>query len=209
MREPKLLSEIINCVARAVRAPVTVKMRAGYDRSSPDCGFVARLAEDFGTKAVTIHPRRGSDQFRGEADWSLIARAKEAVGIPVIGNGDIDGPEAALRMIDETGCDAVMVGRAALGHPWVFRDIAAALNGGRVNGPLPERQEVGEVLLWHYRMSALSSPDDPVRRFRKFAAWYSRRFPGSARFRKWVNSVRTDAAFRAAVVDFFGVSEAQ
>jgi len=208
MREPKLLSEIINHVARAVRAPVTVKMRAGYDRSTPDCGFVARLAEDFGAKAVTIHPRRGSDQFRGEADWSLIARAKAAVGIPVIGNGDVDGPEAALRMIEETGCDAVMVGRAALGHPWVFRDIAAALNGGPVNGARPERQEVGEVLLWHYRMSALSSPDDPVRRFRKFAAWYSRRFPGSVRFRKWVNSVRTDAAFRAAVVDFFGVSDA-
>jgi len=209
MRESKLLSQIISGVAKAVRTPVTVKMRAGYDRSSPDCVFVAKLAEDFGASAVTVHPRYGTDRFRGEADWSLIARVKTAVGIPVIGNGDVDGPEAALRMIDETGCDGVMVGRAALGNPWVFSDIAAALNGEQVNGTTPERQEVGKVLLWHYRMSAHESTGSPVRRFRKFAAWYSRRFPGSVRFRVWVNSIRTDAAFRAAVVDFFEVSDAR
>ncbi len=209
MREPKLLSQIISNVAKAVRTPVTVKMRAGYDKNSPDCVFVAKLAEDFGASAVTVHARYGADRFRGQADWSLIAKVKAAVGIPVIGNGDVDGAEAALRMIDETGCDGVMVGRAALGNPWVFRDIAAALNGDQVNRTRPERQEVGEVLLWHYRMCSLESPGCQVRRFRKFAAWYSRRFPGSVRFRRWVNSIRTDAAFRAAVVDFFGVSHAQ
>ncbi len=209
MREPELLSRIISNVAKAVRTPVTVKMRAGYDKNSPDCVFVAKLAEDFGASAVTVHARYGADRFRGQADWSLIAKVKATVGIPVIGNGDVDGAEAALRMIDETGCDGVMVGRAALGNPWVFRDIAAALNGDQVNRTRPERQEVGEVLLWHYRMSSLESPGSPVRRFRKFAAWYSRRFPGSVRFRRWVNSIRTDAAFRAAVMDFFGVSHAQ
>lgn len=209
MREPKLLSQIISDVANAVRVPVTVKMRAGYDRRSPGCVYVAKLAEDFGAKAVAVHARYGVDRFRGEADWQLIAEVKSAVSIPVIGNGDVDGAGAALRMIEETGCDGVMVGRAALGNPWVFKDVAAALNGGPVSDAGPDRQDIGKVLLWHYRMSARESTGGVLRRFRKFAAWYSRRFPESARFRRWINSVRTDAAFRAAVVDFFGVSDAE
>lgn len=209
MRAPDLLSQIIRRVVEAVEVPVTVKMRAGYERNSSDCVFVAKLAEEFGVSAVTVHPRFGVDRFRGKSDWSLIRRVKEAVAIPVIGNGDVDSPTAALRMLDETGCDAVMVGRAALGNPWLFKDIAVALDGGPVETTEPGRQEIGKVLLWHYRMTVHEAQGDPVRRFRKFAAWYSRSLPGSMGFRNWINSVRTDAAFRAAVVDFFNISDAE
>ncbi len=209
MRAPDLLSQIIRRVVESAGVPVTVKMRAGYERNSSDCVFVAKLAEEFGASAVTVHPRAGTDRFRGKSDWSLIGRVREAVAIPVIGNGDVDSPIAALRMLDETGCDAVMVGRAALGNPWVFKDISAAFDGGPVETTKPERQEIGRVLLWHYRMTVHEAQGDPVRRFRKFAAWYSRNLPGSMSFRNWINSVRTDAAFRAAVVNFFDVSDAE
>jgi len=210
MRDPDLLSQIMRRVVESAGVPVTVKMRAGYEKNSCDCVFVAKLAEEFGVSAVTVHPRYGVDRFRGKSDWSLIRSVKETVAVPVIGNGDIDSPAAALRMIDETGCDAVMVGRAALGNPWLFGDISAALNGGPpAETTRPDRQEIGKVLLWHYRMTVHESQGDPVRRFRKFAAWYSRGLPGSMGFRNWINSVRTDAAFRAAVVDFFRVSDAE
>lgn len=129
MRSPGNSEEILAAVRKAVRIPLTVKIRSGWDASGNQAIEIARIAEDCGADAVTVHPRTASQGFSGTADRSVIARVKQAISVPVIGNGDISAPEHALRMLDETGCDAVMVGRAAVGNPWIFSGILSLLRG--------------------------------------------------------------------------------
>ncbi len=123
MREPLLVAEIIRTMASRIRKPVSVKMRAGWDDQCRNAVEIALLAEAEGASAIAVHPRTRTQAFKGHANWEVIARVKEAVSIPVIGNGDVRCREDAVRMFDSTGCDAVMVGRAALGHPWIFREV--------------------------------------------------------------------------------------
>lgn len=129
MRSPGNAEEILSAVKKAISLPMTVKIRSGWDGSGNQAIEIARIAEDCGADAVTVHPRTASQGFSGTADRSVIARVKQALSIPVIGNGDISAPEHALRMLEETGCDAVMVGRAAVGNPWIFSGILSLLRG--------------------------------------------------------------------------------
>ena len=128
MKDPKLAAAIIKAVRNTVSVPLTIKIRSGWDRSGLQAETIARIAEDEGVNAITVHPRTAGQGFSGQADWSLIARIKQFLKIPVIGNGDIVQPEDAIQMIDETGCDGIMVGRAAIGNPWIFSQILSLLN---------------------------------------------------------------------------------
>jgi tRNA-dihydrouridine synthase B len=129
MKDPPLASRILDSVRKAVSIPLTIKIRSGWEPSGTQAIAIARLAEDCGVDAIAVHPRTATQGFRGEADWSIITAVKKALAIPVIGNGDVIAPKDALRMLDETGCDGVMVGRAAIGNPMIFSGILAVAQG--------------------------------------------------------------------------------
>jgi tRNA-dihydrouridine synthase B len=186
-----LLSEIVRRMAAASSVPVTAKIRLGWDGHSSNVVEVARALEDSGARAVAIHARTRAEKFGGEAHWELIGEAKRAVSIPVIGNGDVRGPEDAVRMLRETGCDGVMLGRAAFGDPWVFRRVRAFWERGE-RLPLPTATERLEAGLRHLRMLVeCSGPETATREMRKHVAWYVRGLPHCARVREQVNRTRS------------------
>ncbi|MCR4399100.1 MAG: tRNA dihydrouridine synthase DusB [Firmicutes bacterium] len=181
MLDPPRAARIVEGVRAAVRVPVTVKMRKGWDDSHCDTASFAALLESAGACALTIHGRTRAQGYSGSPDWECIARAKRAVSVPVIGNGDVDGVATMLRMLRETGCDAVMVGRAALGNPWIFREIASALSGGKLSVTLEER--VNTALEHLMMMTAEYGERSAVIKMRKHLAWYTRGLPGASRLR--------------------------
>ena len=185
-----LLSEIVRRMARASTVPVTAKIRLGWDGGCSNVVEVARALEAAGAQAVAIHARTRAEKFGGEPHWELIGEAKRAVAIPVIGNGDVRGPEDAVRMLDTTGCDGVMLGRAAFGDPWVFRRVRAYwAHGERL--PLPTAAERLEGGLRHLGLMVGSvGPGLAAREMRKHVAWYIRGLPHSARVRDQVNHTR-------------------
>jgi nifR3 family TIM-barrel protein len=183
LRDLDLLERIVGAVVAAVDLPVTAKIRSGWDRRSIVAVEVARICAGCGAAAVTVHPRTRQQGFSGQADWSLIAEVKRAVDIPVIGNGDIRRPEDGLRMIRETGCDAVMIGRGAMGRPWLLGRTAALL-AGRPAGPEPSVDERIELCLRHTRLQlAARGGYTGIRQMRKHFGWYTKGFPGAARLR--------------------------
>jgi tRNA-dihydrouridine synthase B len=185
------LQAIVRSMAEASTVPVTAKVRLGWDGQSQNVVDVALALEDAGAQAVAIHARTRAEKFEGRAHWELIGEAKRAVGIPVIGNGDVRSPADALRMLESTGCDAVMLGRAAFGDPWVFRRVRAFHERGE-SLPPPTAAERLEAGLRHLRMMAASvGPDAAAREMRKHVAWYIRGLPNSARVREQVNRTRS------------------
>lgn len=186
-----LLSEIVRRMAEASTLPVTAKVRLGWDGSSSNVVEVARALEGAGARAVAIHARTRAEKFGGEAHWELIGEAKRAVGIPVIGNGDVRGPEDAVRMLETTGCDGVMLGRAAFGDPWVFRRVRAFWERGE-RLPLPTAGERLEAGMRHLRLLVeCVGPEVATREMRKHVAWYVKGLPHSARVREQVNRTRS------------------
>ena len=185
------IERIVERMAQATPLPVTAKIRLGWDGHSQNVVEVARALEGAGAAAVAIHARTRAEKFEGEAHWDLIGEAKSAVGIPVIGNGDVRSPEDAVRMLERTGCDAVMLGRAAFGDPWVFRRLRAWHERGE-RLPLPTPGErLGAGVRHLHLMTAAIGASGAAREMRKHVAWYVRGLPNSARVREQVNRTQS------------------
>lgn len=193
---------IISSVRRAISIPLTVKFRLGLDDRRRNYLELGRMCEANGVAAVAMHGRTAKQGFRGEADWSPIARLKEALSIPVIGNGDVHSPADAQRMLRETGCDGVMVGRGATRNPWIFRQIHALLSGGAVQEPaLTERRD---LILGHFRMVAEREPHRfALHKLRKFTNWYTHGLPNGRLLRRRINDLPDVESFMEAVEEFF------
>ena len=203
MKNPRLVEEILGKLVKAVKKPVTVKIRKGFDENSVNAVEIAKIAESCGVAAVAVHGRTREQYYSGQADWEIIARVKEAVRLPVIGNGDVDGGAAAARMLEETGCDGVMVGRAAQGNPWIFREIVHYLRTGE-ELPGPTVEEKREMALRHAKLQVQYKGEyTAVREMRKHLAWYTMGMPHSARFRQKINSVETMEELLAGIDEIF------
>ena len=203
MKNPKLAEEILRKTVKAIQKPVTVKIRKGFNDENVNAVEMAKIAEDCGVAAVAVHGRTREQYYSGKADWDIIAQVKQAVSIPVIGNGDvIDGASAKL-LLEQTGCDGVMIGRAVRGNPWIFRDVAYYLEHGKAM-PRPSYSEVRETILRHGRMELeLKGEYTAVREMRKHIAWYTTGYPNSAALRRHINEMESFADLQEAVARIF------
>lgn len=202
LREPKRLRAIASRVANAVKLPVTAKIRSGWEVGAENAVEVARILEDSGIAAVAVHARSRGEAFGGHAHWDLIRDVKRAVRIPVIGNGDVRSPVDAWNLLRLTGCDAVMVGRAALGSPWIFQAIRHYLREGTVPGA-PTAEDRLTMLVRHYRLLAAARGAEPaLRDMRKHFSWYTKGIPGSARLRQVAMGIDSPALFEATIEEF-------
>jgi tRNA-dihydrouridine synthase B len=204
LRDEALVGRILDSVVAAVEVPVTLKIRTGWDTQNRNALRVALIAESSGIQALSVHGRTRACGFAGDAEYDTIAEVKAHVDIPVIANGDIDSPEKAREVLYRTGADAIMIGRAAQGRPWIFREIEHYLAGGE-HLPAPEVGEIQQVLVQHlHALYALYGAQSGVRIARKHIAWYTRSLAGAALFRQTMNRLETTAQQVAAVNCFFG-----
>lgn len=203
MKDPKLAGEIIYAVSHAIQKPVTVKIRKGFDEDSVNAVEMAKIAEENGAAAVAVHGRTREQYYSGKADWDIIRQVKEAVHIPVIGNGDITDAVSAKRMLEETGCDGIMIGRASRGNPWIFREINSYLDTGIIP-ERPTKQEVCDTILKHARLQLEYKGEyTAVREMRKHVAWYTTGYPHSAKLRQLVNEIETIAELEESIRKIF------
>lgn len=189
LKNPELIGKIVKSVASAIKKPVTVKMRIGFEKTAVDITDIARRAEDAGAAAIAVHGRTREQYYSGQADWEAIRRVKEAVSIPVIGNGDVDSPLKARAMMEQTGCDAVMIGRAVEGNPWIFREMLHYFTTGELLAR-PTAEEIREMILRHARAQIeLKGEFMGIREMRKHVAWYTAGMPHSASLRRDSNNI--------------------
>lgn len=203
MKNPKLVEKIVSQIVKAIQKPVTVKIRKGFDDEHVNAVEIAKIVESAGASAVAVHGRTREQYYSGKADWDIIRQVKEAVSIPVIGNGDILTAQDALAMKQQTNCDGFMIGRGAQGNPWIFRQILHSLETGE-ELPKPSMEEVTDMLLRHARAQiAFKGEVVGIREMRKHAAWYTSGYKNSAKLRGKINEVETyedlEALFRSVV----------
>jgi len=202
MRNPELAGRIVEAVCQAVKIPVTVKMRKGWDENSVNVLEVASIVEAAGARAVTVHGRTRSQMYSGKADWRIIAAVKSRLRIPVIGNGDIWTPQDAKRMLDETGCDAVMIGRGSLGNPWIFRRVVHYLETGEL---LPEPTAAERIQMAKRHLDLLLAEKGEyiaVREMRKHAAWYVKGLREATRLREEINKAERALEVKACLDNY-------
>ena len=189
LKNPDLIVKIVKNVSSAISKPLTVKVRIGFENEPVDVVEIAKRVEDAGAAAIAVHGRTRQQYYSGTADWDTIRRVKEAVSIPVIGNGDVDSPEKAEALIKETGCDGVMIGRAVRGNPWLFRELNHYFETGE-KLPRPSADEVREMILRHAKMQIdLKGEFTGIREMRKHVAWYTAGMRHSAALRRESNLV--------------------
>ena len=191
MKEPKLVYEIVSAVVKAIGKPVTVKIRKGFDDEHVNAVEIARIIEEAGAAAVAVHGRTREQYYSGKADWDIIRQVKEAVSIPVIGNGDVTSPARAEELVRRTGCDGVMIARGAQGNPWIFSEMITYEETGVVP-PRPGKEELKEMMLRHARLQLEYKGEySGIREMRKHVAWYTKGIPGAARLREKINAVES------------------
>jgi len=203
LQNEKLVAEILEAVVSAVNVPVTLKIRTGWDKANRNASNIARIAESSGIQALAIHGRTRACAYTGDAEYDTIRAVKSVVNIPIIANGDITTPEKARYVLQHTGADAVMIGRAAQGRPWLFREIAYFLNN-HAHMPSPHVSEIQHVLIAHvHELYDFYGEQSGLRVARKHISWYTKGLAGSAHFRHQMNQLESITAQLQAVNDFF------
>ncbi len=191
MKNPKLVYEIVSKTVRAIQKPVTVKIRKGFDDTCINAVEIAKIIEEAGANAVAVHGRTREQYYSGKADWDIIRQVKEAVSIPVIGNGDVVSGESAIAMMQQTGCDGVMIGRGAQGNPWIFSELLEYEKTGKIP-PRPGKEEMNQMILKHARLQLQYKGEYlGIREMRKHVSWYTTGLPNSAKLRAKINAVES------------------
>jgi tRNA-dihydrouridine synthase B len=201
LRDLKQLESVLAAVRAEVKIPLTIKMRSGWDDASVVAVEVARMAEGIGIEAVAVHPRTRTQGYSGQADWGVIARVKQAVKIPVIGNGDIRSPEDAERMVAQTGCDAVMIGRTAATNPWIFRQMEQYFSAGHYDQP--SEADRYRLLADYFRSLIAADPPDAIGKMKQFACWFTHGVRNGGELRHQVHSSHTPEEVLQRVDEFF------
>jgi len=191
MKNPKLIGDIVSALVKATSLPITIKIRAGFTADTINAPEIAKIAEESGVTAIAVHGRTREQYYHGQADWSVIKAVKDAVSVPVIGNGDICSGADVVRIKEETGCDSVMIGRAAKGNPWIFSEIKHYLETGE-QLPRPSATEIRDTMLRHARLMIEYKGDyTGIHEMRKHVAWYTQGLKDSAKLRAAINQVET------------------
>ncbi|HKM22721.1 MAG TPA: tRNA dihydrouridine synthase DusB [Lachnospiraceae bacterium] len=191
MKNPRLIGEIVEKTVKAIKKPVTIKIRKGFDEGHVNAVEIARIAEASGAAAIAVHGRTREQYYTGKADWDIIRQVKEAVKIPVIGNGDVVSAETAQKLVEETGCDGIMIGRAAQGNPWIFQQIKVYQDDAMIIDK-PTVNEISEMVMRHARLLVKYKGEyTGMREMRKHAAWYTAGLPGSSKLRQKLNDIET------------------
>ena len=191
MKNPKLVYEIVSALVKAIDKPVTVKIRKGFDDDHVNAVEIAKIIEEAGAAAVAVHGRTREQYYSGKADWDIIRQVKEAVSIPVIGNGDVTSPQKADELVRQTGCDGIMIARGAQGNPWIFSEMIHWEETGEIP-PRPDKDEIRKMMLRHARLQLEYKGEfSGIREMRKHVAWYTKGLKGAARLREKVNAVES------------------
>ena len=204
MKNPKLVGEIVTALVKAIEKPVTIKIRAGFSDNDRNAVEIAKIAQECGASAVAVHGRTREQYYSGNADWDIIAQVKDALSIPVIGNGDVIDGKSAKALLEATGCDGIMIGRALQGNPFLFREISHYLETGQ-ELQKPTRQEIKDTIIKHSKlMLEYKGEYIAVREMRKHVSWYSTGIPGAAKLRAKVNEMETMDDIIAIASEIFG-----